>query len=353
MQKLRQRLIIGFTVMAIGATMLAPQSASAASNSLGVNPRRDYIVKPGQKLNDTMYVSNLSKTDDLNIDINLIDFGPQDETGTPKLLLTQKEPTRWSLKPYFTIAKNVTIGAGKSAQIPFSITIPAKVGGGSYYGAIKYSAAGDGTSTNNVGLTSSSATLVFVRVPGDANDAMLLKNFGAFTPNNDAKSGTYASFYAGQAPKYLAYRLTNNGNVAEAPSGSVVVKNIFGKQVKLFEKANPNSNIVLIDQTRRIDLCFNETKTKKNDPATGREIEETTCNASKLAPGRYTAKLALLYGDSANGSSSHELGAVTSFWYLPAWFIIVVVAVLLFLAFLVWLTIRVIRGNRRQFSNRR
>lgn len=344
-------LTLAALVAVVGTTMAVPYGASAASNSLGVNPRRDYTIKSGSKVSDVLYVSNLSKTDALNIDIQLVDFGPQDETGSPKLLLAQKEPTRWSLKPYLTIAKNVNVPAGKSIEVPFTIAIPAKVGAGSYYGAVKYSAAGDNGANNNVSLTSSSATLVFVRVPGEANDALRLLEFGTFTPNATGTDGTFGKFYGGAAPKYLSYRLKNTGNVAEQPSGSVVIKNMFGKQVNLLKKANPNNNTVLIDQTRRIDLCFNEQKSTRKDPASGREVEETKCNDSKLSPGRYTAKLALLYGDSNNGSSSHEIGAVASFWYLPVWFVIAVVVGLLLFVGIVVLLVRKLRG--RQYSSRR
>jgi hypothetical protein len=331
--------------------MLTPtMPASAASNSLGVNPRRDYTIKSGEKVSDVLSVSNLSKTDDLVIDIKLIDFGPQDETGSPKLLLTEKEPTRWSLKPYLTIASNVRVPAGKSIQLPFTIAIPAKVGAGSYYGAIKYSTTGGDTANNNVSLTSSSATLVFVRVPGEANDVLLLNKFGPFTPNSTGTSGSFGKLYIGTPPKYLSYRLTNKGNVAEQPTGSIALKNVFGKKIKIFENANPNKSTVLIDQTRRIDLCLNEQKITRNDSESGREVEETKCNDSNMSPGRYTAQLALVYGD--NGSSSHELRSLVSFWYLPVWFVLAVAAGLLLIIGTVVLIVRKL-GKRRYSASRR
>lgn len=323
---------------------------AAASNSLGVNPRRDYTIESGSKVSDILNVTNLSKTDDLTVNINIIDFGPKNETGAPSLMLTAKEPTRWSLKPYMTIAKSVSISAGKSTNVPFTIAIPAKVGAGSYYGAVRYSTAG-GDNSANVSLTSSSATLIFVRVPGEANDALRIKQFGAFTPTKTAETGSFGKLYVGAAPHYLAYRLVNTGNVAEQPTGSASIKNLFGKQVKIFEKANPNTNIVLIDQTRRIDLCLNEVDTSSKDRANNSNADSTSCEAPHLLPGRYTAKLALLYGD--NGSSSHELGAVASFWYLPIWFVVALLVGVLFIAGIVWLIVHAIRGHHRSFNARR
>ncbi len=202
----------------------------------------------------------------------------------------------------------------------------------------------------NVNLTSSSATLLFVRVPGEASDALRLKDFGAFTPDASGDNGNFGSLYIGSAPKYLAYRLGNTGNVAEQPTGSAVVKNVFGKQVRQFQDANPNKNTVLIDQTRRIDLCLNEQKISRTDPASGRNIEELKCNDSKLKPGRYTARLALVYGDSNSGSLSHDLGAVSTFWYLPLWFIAAVIITLLILTAVISRLVRNMRGGRSNGS---
>ncbi|HSH55426.1 MAG TPA: hypothetical protein VK983_01210 [Candidatus Limnocylindrales bacterium] len=336
--------VTALSILVLMLSAMPSGSVSAASNSLGVNPRRDYVVKAGDELTETLVVSNLSKTEDLNITVRIVDFEAKDQTGSPSLLLKRQEPTRWSLKPYITLPKTVTVAAGKSTDVPFTITIPKDTGAGSFYSAIQYSTDG-GDSGQNVTLASSSATLMFVRVPGEARNNLTLENFGAFTPNADRSSGAYATFYGSAAPKYLSYALNNKGNVAEQPVGSVSLKNMFGKEVSIIEDANPSKNIVLIDQTRRIDLCLNEERGERKDPDTGRTVETVDCKDFKLMPGRYTAQLALLYGD--NGSSSRELNATASFWYLPAWSIILLVVVLALIAGLVYFIVRKLKGGRR------
>jgi len=347
MNKLRFTFAI---LLAIVSIVSVPLTASAASNSIGVNPRRDYTVKSGDTVKDTIVVNNLNKNEALTVDVQLIDFSGKDESGSPELLLKRTEPTRWSLKPYLTIAKDVSIPAGKSVEVPFSIAIPKELGAGSYYSAIKYSSTGEAGS-NNVNLTSSAASLIFVRVPGEAKDELILEKFGAFNPDASGPSGTFSTFFGSTTPKYLAYRLTNKGNVAEQPVGSIELKNMFGKQVKLFEDANPAKNIVLIDQTRRFDVCLNGEKTTRNDPETGRKIEENKCNTMSLSPGRYTANLALIYGD--NGSSQRQLGAVVSFWYLPLWSVIVFVVALALVAAAIWFTVRKISNSGKGYRTRR
>ena len=348
--KTLRTIVASMAIVGLLVASVPGQAGAAASNSLGVNPRRNYTIKSGDRVDDTLYVSNLSKTDDLSITIKPIDFGAKDETGSPSLLLKQTAPTRWSLKPYLTIASTVTIAAGKSASVPFSIVIPSKVGAGSYYSAVQYSTNSQDAKGSNVNLISSSATLLFVRVPGEATDILRLKQFGPFTPYASGTDGSFGSYYGGAAPKYLAFRLSNDGNVAEEPSGSVILKNIFGKQTKIFEKANPANSLVLIGQTRRFDLCLNQDLSSHADAATGRNVDTIKCNQPSLTPGHYTARLALVYGD--NGSSSHELGAVSSFWYLPLWFVVIVIVGFVVLLALGLLITRKLK-SRRRFSSRR
>jgi hypothetical protein len=341
--------IIAAGLLTVLCSFSVSTPVQAASNSLGVNPRRDYTVKAGNKVTDTLVLTNLSKTDDLTVQIKPTDFGPQDETGSPSLMLKATEPTKWSLNRYLTIPESYKVPAGKSVDVPFTISIPANVGAGSFYSAIRYSAVADGTN-KNISLTSSSATLMFVRVPGEARSFMQLQKFGAFVPSEDGKTGAFTKVFGSTSPKYLSYRLKNTGNVAEQPTGSLLIKNIFGKQVKLYENANPRSNIVLIDQTRRIDLCLNEERTTKKDEL-DRTVEDIKCNEYKFAPGRYTAQLSLLYGNE--GGSSNELSGSTTFWYLPAWFVVSVVAALAVIAGLIWFVIRTIKNRGKSTYRRR
>jgi hypothetical protein len=48
------------SLLLLATIVVTPQQASAASNSIGVNPRRDYTVQPGGKVSDTLFVNNLS-----------------------------------------------------------------------------------------------------------------------------------------------------------------------------------------------------------------------------------------------------------------------------------------------------
>lgn len=335
------------SLVLLATLLIFPVTASAASNAIGVNPRRSYSIKPGGTVNDTLTVSNLSKTDALTVSISVIDFKSQNETGTPSLMLNSAQSTPWSLKPYLTIPSQETVPAGSSVNVPLAITMPKNIGAGSYYSAIRYSAVNSQTG-KNLNVSSSTVSLIFVRVPGNAHSNLSLLNFGAFTPNSDQTSGEFGSFYSATKPKYVSFRLRNNGNVAEQPEGSLLLKDMFGHQVKLIDRVNPNGDLILIGQTRRYDVCLNE----KDTTSSTSNATIATCDNPSLMPGYYKASMDVLYGNGTNGSATHEIKDTAGFWYLPVWFIVAIVVAILLIVGIIWSVVQAVkrRGNNKYSS---
>ncbi|MEK7626171.1 MAG: hypothetical protein AAB423_02345 [Patescibacteria group bacterium] len=296
----------------------------AQSNGLGITPRRDYVVKPGETIKDNLFIGNLSKDQNLKLSAKVVDFKAQDETGAPALELREKvDPTSWSIRPFVSVPESVDIEAGKSIQLPISITIPPNQGAGSYYSAIKYEVTS--SAGGSVNLLASSATLVFVKVPGETKQLLKLQQLGAYVSKNETQ-GSFKKLFSSKPPKEFAFRLKNEGNIAEQPAGSAVIKNTFGKTVKQVDQINPHNSLILIGQTRKFITCIETEKTKIKDES-GKEVDSETCKPIKLAPGRYKIELSTLYGE--NGTNTREINAKAVFWYLPAWFIILILAVVL------------------------
>jgi hypothetical protein len=306
-------------LMAAIVVFLPSIMVSAQSNGLGVTPKLTYNVAPGAQRTDSLYVNNLSTSQALNLKLTVVDFRPQDESGTPQLLNDTNAPqTPWSLKPYITLPEFVTVEAGKSKLIPFTIKIPSNVGAGSYYSAVEYTALKN-ANQERVNIAASSATLVFVDVPGNALEQLNMLQFGSY-----GKSG-YKNIFTGSAPSSFSYRIKNHGNISENPSGSLVVKNFFGHVVASINDANPRDELVLLGQTRKFVTC-NPKNSDKNNLG-----KPDNCKPLNLKPGRYTAQVELLYGQ--NGHDSKQIGAKSTFWYLPIWFIVVVLVVLVALLY--------------------
>jgi hypothetical protein len=335
-QRIARLIVVAIAVAMLGTTA----SVNAQSNGLGVTPRKDYTVKAGDHINDKLFISNLSQKDDLRISIRMVDFSAQDETGTPALQLSPTAAqTPWSLKPFVKVANTLTVPAGKSMYLPFTVTIPKDQGAGSYYSAIEY-VAENAQTQQKVNIAASTASLIFVTVPGQAREQLTFKQFGTFVPSADDQTGKFQSLFTATKPKVMAYRLQNNGNVAEQPQGSIIIKNMFGKTTKTIDKANPKNQLALRNQTRRFEVCISDgqqTATASN----GQPATQSVCKEPNLMPGRYTAKLAVLYG--LNGNNTQEVTATASFWYLPWWSVATAAAALLIVVALIWMLVRKLR----------
>jgi hypothetical protein len=333
----RQKTVIGGTmrkmgktlalVLVLGASLLSSASVSAQSNGLGITPRINLTSKPGGSISDSLRINNLSSTQPLSLQITLVDFKPANDSGTPQLIEDPSvAPTPWSLKPYLSLPEFITIPAGQSKSIPYTIKFPPSVGAGSYYSAIEYKAQGN-QNQQKVTVAASSATLVFVNVEGNASELLSLLNFG---PIKAAGGGIKSSF--SKPPTLFTYRLKNSGNLNEAPAGSIVIKNMLGHVIAGIDNVNPKSELALIGQTRRFEVCYPKNLDQQS------LVKANNCKPLKITPGKYTAQLVLLYGQ--NGQPSRQIGANASFWYLPLWFIIVVIIVL---AVIVWLAYQIYR----------
>jgi hypothetical protein len=334
------RLLVAVALSAVLLLLtLSPMTVNAQSNGLGITPRENFTISAGQQQTGILYLSNLSSTEPLTVAIKVVDFRAANSSGAPQLITAANAPqTSWSIKPFITIPKTASVAAGSSADIPFSIAIPANQGAGSYYSAVEYAAQGIG-GQGNIGVAASSASLIFVTVPGRATELMRLVRYGAFIPSANDQTGQYMNWFFTSEPKELAYLLDNEGNVAEQPSGSILLKDFHGKIVRTITNANPNNSLALIGQTRRFEACIKVGQVQINSP-NGLKSTQIVCENPKLSPGRYTADLAVYYG--LNGNPTQQILATTTFWYIPYWFLIIILVFLgVILYVLYWLIHRI------------
>ncbi|MES2630638.1 MAG: hypothetical protein V4611_01655 [Patescibacteria group bacterium] len=352
MKRFKSIVIAGLSAFIFVASVLPALPASAQSSAaLSIVPKKNYVIEPGKSINDTLTIRNLDSERELQLNLRVVDFTYTDDGGTPKLMLAEDAPeTTWSLKPFLSIPKSVVIPPRASKTLDLNVSIPTNQGAGSFYSAIVYSSgAPEG---GNVGLSASGVTLVFTSVPGEVNENLVLEKFGAYHTPTTADKGGYV-FMTAKKPQTIAYTLKNEGNVTEAPVGSISIKDIFGNE-KVISKVNPNNSLALIGQTRTFVSCI---ELKDEDVELGGGTTTTsTCAEPNLWPGFYTASLDLYYGQ--NGNNTKEISSTSSFLYLPWWFVIAFLAVLLVIAYLVWRLVRKIQGHkyaaqRKKLSRRR
>lgn len=341
-----KRFVRVFAVLAVLSAFVVTQigQVSGQSNALAIQPRKDYNLRPGESVEDTLTVTNRNTQAPLNLALSVVDFQAENESGSPQLMRNSTERTAWSLKNYIDMPQQITVNPGETVRIPITITMPTDIGAGSYYSAIEYAATGP-TAEDRVNIAASGVSLVFVKVPGQAKQQLTFIQFGAFVPNGP-NDGAFKGLFFGEKPKMMAYRLRNDGNIAEQPNASIVIKNFSGKTVYTIKDANPKDQLALRGQTRRFDACIApEDITQTTD--SGADINAIVCGDTNFSPGRYTAELTVIYGE--NGNETREITAKATFWYLPWWFIGLIVAglaIVVGIGFYIWRRVQDYLGRK-------
>ena len=330
-------LVVLVAAVAVGFSVLpAPTVEAQGSAALSVTPRKDYrAIEPGKGVSDTLVIRNLDRERTLELSLRVVDFTYSDDGGMAKFMLDPDAPqTTWSLKPFLTAPESVSVAPGESQTIDIRVDIPANQGAGSFYSAILYSSgASDG---GNVGLSASTATLIFAGVPGDVTEKLTLENLGAYS----SQTGKYTKFTT-ETPARIAYTLKNEGNVVEAPAGTITLKALFGRET-LINNINTNESLALIGQTRTFETCI----ALRSEPVNfnGSREEASTCADAGLWPGFYRVQMDAFYGQ--NGNLTREIGGSSWCIYAPWWFVVVLLLALLFVSYHIWRIVRYIRGKR-------
>lgn len=350
MKRFKSTVLAALAVVLVATlyTMPATPVSAQSSASLSIAPKKNYIIDPGSGVEDTLLIRNIDKTSSLQLYLRVVDFTFTDQGGTPKLFLDPNEPQKtWSAKPFLSVPEVVTVPAGGSESVDISVDVPSNQGAGSYYSAIIYSTnAPDG---GNVGLAASGVTLAFISIPGQVNEDLLLKKFGPYDNNVTDGSERGYGYILGNEPTHMGYTIENRGNVTASPMGAITIRDMFGRDIVISD-INSNESLALIGQTRTFTTCIKLKQAEERQNSNAAE----TCEAPGLWPGLYTASIDLFYGQ--NGNQTHEINKTTHFWYLPLWFIILVIVILLAIAFGIWRLVRKIKARQNgkiKLSSRR
>ena len=330
-------LVVLAAVVATTYALMPTVAQAQGSAALSITPKKNYVIEPGETVNDTLTIRNLDQNEPLNLTLRVVDFTFTDDGGTPKLMLAEDAPqTTWSLKPFLTVPKTVSVAPSTSETLDMSVAIPEDHGAGSYYSAIVYSSGS--SDAGNVGLSASGVSLVFTSIPGQVKENLILEKLGAY---NDTENKFM--YFNGEKPTKIGYTLKNEGNVTEAPVGSITVRHMFGQE-HVINDINPNGSLALIGQTRTFQSCIKQQQEEVD--FNGSRAEATDCVPAGLWPGYYSVELNAFYGQ--NGNRTQDLSGTASFWYLPWWFVLAFIAVVLFAAYHIWKIVRFVKMRKQK-----
>lgn len=272
-----------------------------SGNGFRISPvRQEFTIEKGKSdvLNMTLENPSESPTTARAI-VN--DFVASDkEDGEPRLILDDTaEAPKNSFKTLVQPIADVQLGPREKKEIPVTITVPDDANSGGYYGAVRFAPVNQDTSGGNVGLTASVGTIVLVRVPGNLTERLDLLELSA------SQNGQATSFITNGDVAVLT-RLKNDGDIHVKPFGKVTIKNTFGKVVYEGEFNTGDT------EDSRANVL----------PGSTRKFENNA-GAMKM-PGRYTitANIGVTQG------SGEIITASTTFWYMPIWAIITLIAII-------------------------
>lgn len=270
-------LLIGLLVPAIGVV-----SAQQSGQGLEISPPLvDQKVDPGQSLQVDIRVRNV--TNEAVIAKGQInDFLAEGEEGLPKIITDENaEPSPYSFKEWVTTVPDLSLGPKETKVARITINVPADGSPGGHYGVIRFTAVPVELKDSGVALSASIGTLVLLNVSGDVVEQAEVEQF---TVSHNGKSGAFFEY----GPLSFTERIKNTGNVHVKPSGTVTIKDTFGKEVAKLAVNDKGGNVL---------------------PASIRKFEQNLDRKNLV--GRYKAELALDYGDNKTVNST------ITFWVVP------------------------------------
>jgi len=235
-------------------------------------PTFEISANPGDTLTNTIRVTNLNESSVL-VSVDRRNFTAVGEEGS--IGLTEEE-TSFSLASWISVEpESVRIPGRDSHTFIFTIAIPANAEPGGHFGSVVFKTGGAQPGQTGAALSQEVGALVLLRVAGQAEESASLASF----------SSTKNLWEYG--PVDLELRVKNEGNVHVRPTGTIIVTNIWGRQVAEIELEPRN---VLPGAIRRSLTTWEE----------------------KNLIGKYTATVYLTYGNQGK-----TLTASTAFWAFP------------------------------------
>lgn len=298
-------ILLGIPVLVNG--MVLAQSTTSGGHGFQISP---VLVElngdPGKQYTINIKLKNVTPNT-LATKFQVNDFGAKGENGDPEIFLDEREKSTYSLKSWVDDIPSYTLKSQESKTIPVTINISSNAEPGGHYGVVRFTGVAPELvkDKSEVALSGSIGTLLLVRVSGDVKVNATVEEF--FTAQKTKKSSFFET-----GPITFVERIKNTGNVHIKPTGSVVVKDMFGKTKANLKVNDPPSN-VLPDSIRRFEQQLNK----------------------KWMFGRYTADLSLAYGTTGQVMISQLV-----FWVIPWKFISVVVLLLIALFFVFKLIIK-------------
>lgn len=315
------------TLIAItGATLCLPATQVIAVNDTSgqaleiAPPVVALTADPGQTLNTQINLRDISNSP-LIVTGTLNNFSAQGEDGNPKIDVDNTEASPYSIKDWVQPLQQLNMKSKELQKLPVTIKVPANAAPGGYWGVIRFTATPPGVEGTGVSLSASLGALIFVRVNGDAKEAMNIEQFYVSEPGKDTPAGLFES-----TPIDFVLRIKNTGSVHEQPVSQVHITDMFNREVAAVN-INLEQRNVLPGSVRKFTA----------------PLDQSALGTTMLF-GKYTATITTTFG-----ANKLTVTNKIDFWIIPYRLIIVIVIGLILLFFI----IRALLKNYRRTITKR
>lgn len=302
----------------------APAKAQQEPGSgLSITPLlSEKTIEPGGADKLDISIRNVT-SNRITAQATIYDFESDNTTGNPKIIIDPNKSSPNSIRKFILGLEDIPLGVGEQKKTTLAIQIPEDTAPGAYYGVIRYKAVPVGQTAPQPGelsLSASVGTIVLITVPGEVREQVQLTGLHVY------RGGYNGSFFI-RKPERLGVEIRNLGNGFVKPFGTVEIKNMLGKVVHVYQlnNSNPRANIL---------------------PSSTRIFEDFIKGINQ--PGRYTVTASVSYG-----TGGQVLTASKSFWYIPIWLAIILLAVLLILTLFAYRAYRHHKRDRKRAYRRR
>ncbi|PJE65405.1 hypothetical protein COU91_01815 [Candidatus Saccharibacteria bacterium CG10_big_fil_rev_8_21_14_0_10_47_8] len=298
-----RRLVAAATAIILVSNTLPVLAQQAPSGSgISISPTTsDFTIARGQAQKLDITLKNIT-VGNITAQAYINDFTSDNSTGSPRIITDPNKKLLTSIRDFVIGLDDVPLKKGEQKKLSLALQMPANVSPGAYYGIIRFKAVPAGENapeSGEVALSASVGTIVFITVPGTIKEQVQLTALHVY---NGKHEGTF--FF--RKPTDIGVEVRNLGNGLAKPFGTIELQDMFGKSAYNYQlnSTTPRGNVL---------------------PGSSRIFINQTKNISK--PGRYTVMASVAYG-----SGSEVLVLDKTFWYIPGWLMVVILAVLAFLA---------------------
>lgn len=279
--------IIGMIICSLLLVPIQTEAAALAPSIFEVSAVRGSVVTK------QMTVFNQGSVEK-SYYLGTLKFVPTEDGSGPNFVPYEEDHTglpEWISFPF----QSFVVAAYGKLDIPFEIAIPSDATSGGYYGAMTVSEApSEMVASNGAIIEAKTAILILLTVEGETQTQAELLDFSSdHSPITSLIAGTYT------------YRIQNQGNVHIQPSGRMILKDLFGRELKSFD-ANPERSRVLPLSTRKYEITSDQAEISMGIFAKMKQQIEN------LAIGPVTASLELTYGNEQK-----QIHAQKTFWLIP------------------------------------